>query len=151
MRATRGALGAVAVVVMMASACSSGPPKAGTSATSGTRVLAGAPPTASARPGHSTAPVLNQRINVADFAFSPTRLTIRSNTTVIWYQEGPSQHTVTSGSDNTATGAVKADGKFTSGTLKVGSNFSRTFTQPGTYTYYCSIHPKQMSALIIVE
>lgn len=132
------------MLLVAASACSSSPKATGTPTPGGT---AGANASAKGSP----TPPLNQRINVADFSFSPTTLTMRANTTVIWYQEGPSSHTVTSGTDNRATGVTHADKKFSSGTLKPGSNFSFTFTTPGVYYYFCSIHPKQMSALIVVE
>lgn len=145
MRASRVTLGVAAVLVVAASACSSSPKATGTPAPGAT------PSAASTAKAKVTPPPLNQRINVADFSFSPRLLTIRAGTTVIWYQEGPASHTVTSGSDNTATGATSADKKFSSGTLKAGSNFSFTFTTPGVYNYFCSLHPKQMSALIVVE
>jgi len=141
-RANGVVLGVVALLAVTASACSSSSPKAGSSPTTNTP--------ASGRAGSPT-PVLNQRINITNFAFTPARLTIRTNTTVIWYQQGPAEHTVTSGTDDATTGTTKPDGKFSSGTLKVGSTFSKTFSQPGAYNYYCSIHPKQMSALIVVE
>jgi len=42
------------------------------------------------------------------------------------------------------------DGLWDSATLQPGEQFSFAFDQPGTYTYFCSIHPS-MTATIVVE
>lgn len=144
---SRFALGVVGIVAFAMAACGSSSPKVASSSAPPV-----APSSVASGNGHSSpTPVLNQRIDINDFAFAPNRLTIRANTTVIWYQQGKAQHTVTSGSDDTGTGATKPDGRFNSGTLKPGTTFTFTFTKAGTYAYYCSIHPKQMAALIIVQ
>lgn len=147
----RFALAVVSLVAFAMAACGSSSPKVASSSAPSVAPSVGPSAVASGKAHSSPTPVLNQRIDISDFAFAPNRLTIRANTTVIWYQQGKAQHTVTSGTDDTATGAAKPDGKFNSGTLKPSTTFTFTFTKAGTYAYFCSIHPKQMSALIVVQ
>ena len=56
---------------------------------------------------------------------------------------------------HTATANDKGpDGKalFDSGTLKKqGASYSFTFSKPGTYSYYCAVHPAQMQGTINVH
>ena len=78
-------------------------------------------------------------IDIANFAYSPNEITIRSGTTVTWRNTDSVIHTVTSD-----------DGIFDSGGLPGGATFSFTFKQPGVYQYYCIPHP-YMKATIIVE
>lgn len=35
--------------------------------------------------------------------------------------------------------------------LDTDQHFSHTFTQPGTYDYYCSIHPKMTAKVIVPD
>ena len=88
-------------------------------------------------------------------AFNPPRLEIATGTTVTWTQtDKDSVHTVTSGIvDTDATGAttVHADGTFDSGQLTEGKQFSFTFSQPGTYPYFCVIHQATMRGEVRVR
>ncbi|MBV9173726.1 MAG: cupredoxin domain-containing protein [Chloroflexi bacterium] len=70
------------------------------------------------------------RLTIENFNFTPADLTVGSGATVTWTNNDDVEHTVTA-SDNT----------FGSKALETGDTFSFTFTQPGTYTYFCSIHP----------
>jgi PGF-CTERM protein len=69
-------------------------------------------------------------VNIEGFAFQPATLTVPSGTVVTWTNQDSAPHTVTS-----------TDGKFDSGSLSQGQEFSFNFTQPGVYDYYCKIHP----------
>ena len=77
------------------------------------------------------APAAGQPVSVAisNFAFAPKTLTVAPGTTVVWKNGDSAAHTVTA--DNDA---------FDSGNLDQGATFKFTFTQPGTYAYYCSYH-----------
>jgi plastocyanin len=76
-------------------------------------------------------------IDIVDFAFEPSSLTIPAGTTVIWTNTGVAPHTVT--------------GDFAdSGILEPGQTFEWSFTDAGTFPYLCSLHP-QMTAEIIVD
>ncbi len=72
-------------------------------------------------------------VEILNFAFHAQNLVISVNTTVEWYNNDSMAHTVTS-----APGTPLA---FDSGILNPGSTFTYKFTVPGTYPYYCKIHP----------
>jgi plastocyanin len=79
-------------------------------------------------------------INIKNFAFSPSSITINKGTKVTWTNDDSAPHTVTSDS-----------GKLlNSPTLSTGQSFSHTFTSVGTTTYHCTIH-KMMKGEIIVK
>jgi plastocyanin len=69
-------------------------------------------------------------ISIRGSSFSPSSVTVRVGTTVVWRMGGGySSHTVTA--DN---------GLFDSGILSGGGTFAYTFAQPGVYPYYCKFH-----------
>ncbi len=72
-------------------------------------------------------------VSIKNYAFNAQNVTIKAGTTVIWTNDDTVAHTVT-----TLAGAPVA---FDSGVLNPGTTFSYTFTQTGTYPYYCMIHP----------
>jgi plastocyanin len=76
--------------------------------------------------------------------FSPPQITVKAGTTVIWTNDDTVGHTVTSGTRGNPSGL------FDSGDVPAGGTFSFTFTEPGTYNYYCKIHPG-MDGVVIVE
>jgi plastocyanin len=71
----------------------------------------------------------------AKLFYSPENFTVKVGTTVTWVNDDPVTHTVTS---TTVPSGAKS---FTSGFLAYENEFSYTFTVPGTYYYYCTIHP----------
>jgi plastocyanin len=78
-------------------------------------------------------------VKIDNFTFDPPRLTVKAGTTVTWYNEDDIPHT------------VAASGKqFRSKTLDTDGKFSFTFTTPGSYEYFCSLHP-HMTGMIVVE
>jgi plastocyanin len=77
-------------------------------------------------------------VTIQNFAFNPSPLTVPVGSTVTWTNGDSTAHTTTS--DN---------GTWDSGALSQGASFSFTFSQAGTYTYHCAIHP-YMSGTIIV-
>jgi predicted lipoprotein with Yx(FWY)xxD motif/plastocyanin len=68
-------------------------------------------------------------VNISNSAFEPKTLTVAPGTTVVWKNPDSMAHTVTA--DN---------GAFDSGNMNQGDGFKFTFTQPGTYAYYCRYH-----------
>jgi plastocyanin len=80
-------------------------------------------------------------ITIANFAFSPTPLTVTPGTKITWTNTDEEPHTV-----------MSADGgkTFKSPALDTDDKFSFTFNKPGTYKYFCSIH-RQMVGIIIVK
>ncbi len=80
------------------------------------------------------------RIEIKDFAFNPQTLTVKSGETVTWINRDEEPHTV-----------VSVGKKFKKSTaLDTDQEFTITAGAPGTYTYFCSVHPK-MTGTIVVE
>lgn len=71
-------------------------------------------------------------------------LTVEVGTTVKWTNEDPQYHTITSG--------IPEDrGRlWDSGILKRGMSFSFKFQAPGTYEYFCALHPHAMGGSVTV-
>jgi plastocyanin len=74
------------------------------------------------------------RVEMKNIAFVPKELTVQAGTTVVWTNDDPFQHTVTSGTRGNPTGLFDQ-------TVDAGQTFSYTFQDPGTYPYFCRIHP----------
>ena len=85
-------------------------------------------------------------------SYKPESLRVDAGTAVTWEQQDPGFHTVTSGTVEQGTGGVteKPDGRFDSGQLATGKTFSFTFEQPGTYSYFCAVHPATMRGSVQV-
>jgi plastocyanin len=79
-------------------------------------------------------------IKIDNFSFGPATITIPAGSTVTWTNHDDVPHVVTS-DDNKL---------FKSKALDTDDRFSFTFAKPGTYNYYCAIHPK-MTAKIVVQ
>jgi plastocyanin len=75
--------------------------------------------------------------------FRPATRTVKAGTTVKFVNDDEHAHTVVSG----AAGAP--DGRFESGLLQPGLSFRYTFSAPGTYRYYCSIHPGMAGTIVV--
>ncbi len=91
--------------------------------------------------GTNTSSGAGHSVEMKNIAFNPTTLTVKNGTTVTWYNNDTTTHTVTSD-----------DGSFqSSGDLAPGQTYSVTFNKTGTFTYHCSIHPAQMKAKVVVQ
>lgn len=77
-------------------------------------------------------------VNVENFSFQPGTLTVMAGTSVTWVNHDDVPHTV-----------YENDKRFKSGTLDTDAKFSYTFTSPGTYSYYCSLHPRMTGQIIV--
>ena len=77
---------------------------------------------------------------IDNFSFSPKTLTVPVGATVTWTNHDSVSHVVASANDHFKKSPV----------LKTGQHFSNTFATAGTYSYFCSIHPR-MTAKIIVK
>ncbi len=80
------------------------------------------------------------KVEIEDFAFGPGTLTVKVGTTVTWTNKDDIGHTATS--DN---------GVFDSGMLQKGQSYSFTFSQAGTYGYFCKPHPYMVGTIVVVE
>ncbi len=78
-------------------------------------------------------------VTISDFKFTASTVTVHAGQTITWANDGPSSHSATA-----------KDGSFNTGVLKKGATASHTFTQPGTYTYFCQIHPFMHGTVIVL-
>lgn len=79
-------------------------------------------------------------VKIDNFSFGPTSLTVAVGTTVTWTNRDDIPHTVVSTDDPKA---------FKSKVLDTDEKFSFTFSKPGTYPYFCSIHPKMTGKVVV--
>jgi plastocyanin len=77
-------------------------------------------------------------VKIDNFSFSPATITVPVGTTVRWTNRDDIPHTV-----------VNDDQKFASKALDTDEQYSYTFTKPGTYGYFCSIHPKMTGKVVV--
>ncbi len=80
----------------------------------------------------------NVEVKIDNFSFGPATLTVAAGTTVTWTNRDDIPHTV-----------VSDDKVFKSKVLDTDEKFSFTFTKPGTYGYFCSIHPKMTGKVVV--
>ncbi|MFQ5490653.1 MAG: plastocyanin/azurin family copper-binding protein [Phycisphaerae bacterium] len=83
-----------------------------------------------------------------NIAFEPTRVSIDVGETVTWINQDIVPHTATSGNpDDADLGSL-----FRSRRLARGERFSHTFEEPGSFRYFCEVHPGMMrDALVVVR
>jgi plastocyanin len=78
-------------------------------------------------------------VAIDNFTFTPQRLTVKAGATVTWTNNDDIPH------------AIAAVNKlFRSKALDTDDGYSFTFATPGTYDYFCSLHPR-MTGTIVVE
>lgn len=77
-------------------------------------------------------------VAAAGFSFASPALVVPVGTTVQWIGE-LLPHTVTSAADPAAAVAGAADGAFRAD-LPMGSSATRTFSEAGTFAYFCELH-----------
>jgi len=80
----------------------------------------------------------NAEVKIDNFSFGPQTVKVPVGTTVTWTNHDDIPHTV-----------VSTDGVFKSKVRDTDEKFSYTFTQAGTYSYYCSVHPKMTGQIVV--
>jgi plastocyanin len=79
-------------------------------------------------------------VSIDNFTFTPQTLTVKAGTTVTWTNKDDIPH-----------GIAATNNVFTrSKALDTDDSFSFTFTTPGSYQYFCYVHP-HMTGTIVVE
>ena len=78
------------------------------------------------------------RIEIAKHKFSRPTLTVPAGTTVTWLNRDEDVHTVVS-----TTQAFRSTG------LETDEAYSYTFTKPGVYEYFCTLHPLMTGKVIV--
>ncbi len=84
-------------------------------------------------------PASATEVKIDNFSFGPATVTIPAGTTITWTNNDDVPHVVSS-DDNKM---------FKSKALDTDDRFSFTFTKPGTYNYYCAIHPKMVAKIVV--
>jgi plastocyanin len=75
------------------------------------------------------------------YAFSPTSVTVKVGTRVVWKNDTSAAHTVTSDKSKV----------FNLGPFNQGKSASYVFKKAGTYMYICSIHPYMKAKVIVTK
>ena len=77
-------------------------------------------------------------VKIGNFMFGPQELTVKAGTTVTWTNEDDTPH------------MVMSPNNFRSEVLDTRGTYAFTFTTPGTYKYFCFLHP-HMTGTVVVE
>ena len=77
-------------------------------------------------------------VSINGFAFRPAEMTVQRGQAVTWTNDDPAEHTVTEQSS-----------AFTSETLSQGDRFRMVFDRPGTYRYFCALHPEMKGTVVV--
>jgi plastocyanin len=104
-----------------------------TTAIAATLLMAASPGSSAKAPQPTSA-----EVKVDNFSFGPATLTVAVGTTVTWTNRDDIPHTV-----------VSTDKVFKSKVLDTDEKFSFTFDKAGTYSYFCSIHPKMTGSVVV--
>jgi Icc protein len=73
-----------------------------------------------------------------NFSFSPGTTSVPVGTTIAWTNHDDVPHTI-----------VSTEQRFKSPVLDTDGQFSHQFDVPGTYEYFCSIHPKMTGEIVV--
>ena len=79
-------------------------------------------------------------ISIDNFAFTPAQLTVAPGTRVTWVNNDDIAHLVVDAKDPRA---------MKSPPLDTGDKFAFTFAEPGTYPYFCALHPHMQGEVIV--
>jgi plastocyanin len=77
-------------------------------------------------------------VDIKGFTFTPPAVTVPIGTTVTWVNHDEETHTVT-----------LAKSAFGSAGLMNNETFTQTFTKPGTYEYFCRLHPYTKATVVV--
>ncbi len=94
---------------------------------------------AQAKPTASQEKSGQYQVKIDNFSFAPASLTVPVGATVTWINQDDVPHKVVSSDDKGIKSPV----------LDTDQKFTFTFTQAGTYAYFCSIHPKMTGKVIV--
>lgn len=84
------------------------------------------------------APAAAEEVKIDNFTFNPPQITVKAGTTVTWTNSDDIPHTV-----------VASERQFRSKAMDTGDKFSFTFTSPGVYDYFCSLHPHMVGKIVV--
>jgi plastocyanin len=95
---------------------------------------------------------------IENFAYNPADITVPVGTTVTWVNQDAVGHTVTEGDPNSPKAAnlrvFDSSGEALTGKVALigpGQSWNYTFTTPGTYEYYCIVHPYMIGQITVTS
>jgi plastocyanin len=97
-----------------------------------------AKPTSPASKNMPAAAAVANQVVIENFSFAPATLTVKAGTKVTWINRDDVPHTVN-----------ENDKRFKSGPMDTDDQFSYTFSAPGTFNYFCALHPKMTGQIIV--
>jgi len=77
-------------------------------------------------------------VNSDNFTFTPKELTVKAETVIVFRNRDDIPHTVNG-----------TKGEFHSKALDTDESFSFTFAKPGTYEYFCGLHPQMQGKIVV--
>ena len=83
-------------------------------------------------------PAQTSDVAIDNFKFAAPTITVPVGAAVTWTNRDDVPHNV-----------VSTDGAFKSPVLDTGQKFSHTFETPGTFKYYCSLHPRMTGQIVV--
>jgi plastocyanin len=78
-------------------------------------------------------------VSIDNFTFNPTPLTVKADTTVTWTNKDDIPHGIASSTNAFAKSRA----------LDTDQSFSFTFTTPGSYQYFCYVHPHMVGTIVV--
>lgn len=82
----------------------------------------------------------SEKVQIVEFTYEPDPVIVQAGGKVIWQNEDTAPHTATAD-----------DGSFDTGIIEKGKLGSATFKEPGTFTYFCEVHPTMHGTVEVVE
>ncbi len=76
---------------------------------------------------------------IHDRIYAPAAITVAAGQTITWRNETLGPHTVTSTSE-----------LFNSGRIEGGTAYALKFSEPGTFDYYCTVHPTMKGVVTVL-
>jgi amicyanin len=89
-------------------------------------------------PGQAQTPAAAATVGIDNFTFAPATLTVKAGTTVTWTNRDDIPH-----------GIAATNKAFKSAAMDTDDKYAFTFTTPGTYDYFCYIHPHMVGKIVV--
>ena len=98
------------------------------------------PAPAHAAPTYATAAPATRTVIIGNFAFSPAEIEVPAGTQVTWSNDDDIPHTIVA----TDGGPVTK-----SRPLVTAQKYAMVLNKPGTYRYFCSLHPHMTGTIVV--
>jgi plastocyanin len=103
-----------------------------------TKAPEGEAPESEATPGGEAA--RSEKVEIVEFTYQPDPVVVQAGGKVTWQNQDAAPHTATADDDSWDTGTIEKG--------KIGSE---SFKEPGTFAYFCEIHPDMRGTVEVVE